>query len=109
MSMDLSVKSFRHEESYFEAGTYPIAKAVKEAGEDLKTHAPVALVDGKLVAVTSDNKASVYGVLPDSIRSGEEGPVYLTGEFFADALVMEEGVTAADIEAELRKINIFLK
>jgi hypothetical protein len=109
MSMDLSVKHFRHEEAYFEAGTYPIAKAVKEAGADLEAHAPVALADGKLVAVTADNKADVYGIVPEAAEKGEEAVVYLTGEFFADSLALSEGVTASDIETALRKINIFLK
>lgn len=110
MSMDLSVQKFSTDPRYFEAGDYPVAKAVKVAATDLAAHAPVALDgDGKLVAVTSANKANVYGLLPDSIRAGEEGPVYLTGEFFADSLALEDGVTAADIETDLRKINIFLK
>ncbi len=110
MSMDLGVKTFRYEPEYFEAGSYPVAKAVKEAAADLPAHAPVALDDaGKLAAVTGANKANVYGLLPDSVRAGEETPVYLTGEFFADSLALSEGVTAADIEAELRKIGIFLK
>ena len=110
MSMDLGVKTFRHEPEYFEAGPYPIAKAVKTAAADLDAHAPVALDDsGKLVAVTSANKANVYGLLPEAAATDEEAVVYLTGEFFADSLALPEGMTAADIEVELRKINIFLK
>ena len=80
------------------------------AAADLEAQAPVALDDsGNLVAVTAANKANVYGLLPDSARADEEAPVYLTGEFFADSLVLPEGMTAADIEADLRKIGIFLK
>ncbi len=110
MSMDLGVKTFRHEPEYFEAGPHPIAKAVKTAAADLAAHAPVALDDsGKLVAVTAANKANVYGLLPEAAAADEETVVYLTGEFFADALALEAGVTAADIEVELRKIGIFLK
>ena len=110
MSMDLSVQKFSTAPGYFEAGGYPVAKAVKVAAADLEAHAPVALDgSGNLVAVTADNKANVYGLLPDSIRADEEGPVWLTGEYFADSLVLPEGMTAADIEADLRKIGIFLK
>lgn len=110
MSMDLGVKTFRHEPEYFEAGPHPVAKAVKTAAADLAAHAPVALDDsGKLVAVTSANKANVYGLLPEAAVADEEAVVYLTGDFFADSLALEEGVTAADIEVELRKIGIFLK
>ncbi len=35
--------------------------------------------------------------------------IYLTGEFFADALVLPDGVKAEDIEVPLRDIGIFLK
>ena len=65
--------------------------------------------DGKLALLTADNKASVYGLVPDSIRADEEGPVWLTGEYFADSLVLPEGMTAADVETVLRNIGIFLK
>ena len=110
MSMDLAVKTYHHNPSHFEAGVGPVAKAVKVAAADLPEHAPVALDDsGKLVAGTSANKEIVYGLLPDSARADEETPVYLTGEYFADSLALEEGVTAADIEVALRNIGIFLK
>ncbi len=110
MSMDLGVKTFRHDPEYFEAGPHPVAKAVKTAAADLAAHAPVALDDGgKLVAVTSANKGSIYGLLPEGAEADKEAVVYLTGDFFADSLALEEGVTAADIEVELRKIGIFLK
>lgn len=110
MSMDLGVKTFRYDPEYFEAGPHPVAKAVKTAAADLAAHAPVALDDsGKLVAVTSANKASIYGLLPEAAAADEEAVVYLTGDFFADSLALEDGVTAADIEVELRKIGIFLK
>ncbi len=91
-------------------GDYPVAKGVKVAAEDLAAHAPVALDgSGKLVAVTAANKGSVYGLLPDSVKADGETPVYLTGEFFADSLELPEGMSAADIEDDLRKIGIFLK
>ncbi len=110
MSMDLGVKTFRHEPEYFEAGPHPVAKAVKKAAADLAAHAPVALDDsGKLVAVTAANKANIYGLLPEAAAANEEAVVYLTGDFFADSLELEDGVTAADIEVDLRKIGIFLK
>lgn len=110
MSMDLAVKTYRCDPHHFEAGTGPVAKAVKVAAVDIPAHAPVALDnDGKLALLTAGNKTSVYGLTPDSIRAGEEGPVWLTGEYFADSLALEEGVTAADIEVALRNIGIFLK
>lgn len=110
MSMDLEVKTYRHDPHHFEAGIGHVSKAVKVAAADIPVHAPVALDgDGKLTLLTADNKASVYGLTPDSIRANEEGPVWLTGEYFADSLVLPEGMTAADIEVALRNIGIFLK
>ena len=110
MGMDLKVKTFRHEPEYFEAGGHPIAKAVKEAAADIAAHAPVILNEsGKLEAATKENKASLYGLLPEAAENGKEAVVYLTGEFFADALVLPESTTAKDFEVELRKLGIFLK
>lgn len=110
MSMDLAVKTYRHDPSHFEAGVGPVAKAVKVAAADLNAHAPVALDEnGKLVAVTGANKENIYGLLPEAAKANEETPVYLTGEYFADSLALEDGVTAADIEIDLRNIGIFLK
>ncbi len=110
MSMDLAVKTYRYDPSHFEAGVGPVAKAVKVAAADLAAHAPVALDDsGNLVAVTAANKANIYGLLPEAAAANEEAVVYLTGDFFADSLALEDGVTAADIEVDLRKIGIFLK
>lgn len=122
MSMDLAVKTYRYNPHHFEAGTGPVAKAAKVAAVDIPAHAPVVLnSDGKLalitVTTTGEGDAAkttvtttgIYGVTPDSIKAGEEGPVYLTGEYFADSLALPEGATAADVEIALRNIGIFLK
>lgn len=122
MSMDLSVKTYCYDPHHFEAGTGPVAKAVKVASVDIPAHAPVVLnSDGKLalVSVTKGgtdaaptytvSAAGIYGVTPDSIRKDEEGPVWLTGEYFADSLTLPENVAVADVEVPLRNIGIFLK
>ena len=114
MSMDLGVKTFTHEEQYFEAGPHPVSKAVKTAAADIPARAPVALdADGKLALVTvSGGKVTttgLYGIAPEAIEKDKEGVVYLTGEFFADSLTLPEGATAADVEVPLRNIGIFLK
>lgn len=122
MSMDLEVKTFRHEPEYFEAGPHPIAKAVKTAGDDLAARSPVVLgSDGKIspitvtttgegdTAKTTVTTTGLYGLVPEAAVEGEDAVVYLTGEFFADSLTLPEGATVADIEVELRKIGIFLK
>ena len=35
--------------------------------------------------------------------------MYLSGEFFADALVLPANATAADVEVPLRNLGIYLK
>lgn len=110
MSMELSAKEYSTQPERFEAGLYPIAKTTGTAGADIPAHAPVALDEGgKLALLTGETTANVYGVTPDSIRNGEEGPVWLTGEFFADSLAVPEGVDAQTLTEALRKIGIFLK
>lgn len=122
MGQDLGVKTYRYEHTRFEAGVGPVAKAVKVAAVDVPAHAPVVLnSDGKLALITAVTTGEgdaakttvtttgLYGVTPDSIEKGMEGPVYLTGEFFADSLTLPEGVTHADVEIPLRNIGIFLK
>jgi len=109
--MDLGVKTFSTAPEYFEAGTnIGIAKAVMVAGEAIPAHAPVARgADGKLAKVTADNLAGIYGLLPEAAAAKEETVVYLTGEFFANSLVLEKGITVKDVEVSLRNIGIFLK
>lgn len=111
MGMDLERKVYSTSPEYFIADTViPIGKSLKEAGEDLKAYAPVALASGnKLAAVTAANIANIYGLVPDAAAAGEDAVVYLTGDFFADSLALEKGVTTADVEIALRKIGIFLK
>ena len=112
MSMDLEKKTFSTAPEYFLAGaTIGIAKATAAVA----AHAPVLLDSDEvkpIAKVDGSNPLSVtglYGITADSAEAGEEVPVYLTGEFFADALVLPEGVKAADIEVALRNLGIFLK
>ena len=51
----------------------------------------------------------LYGIAADGAASGEEAVIFLTGEFFGDALVLPEGVKVADVEVPLRNIGVFLK
>ncbi len=116
MSMDLEKKTYSTAPEYFLAGTtIGIAKATKKASAAVDAHAPV-LLDGDevkpIAKVDGDNPLSVtglYGITADSAAVDEEVPIYLTGEFFADGLVLPEGVKAADVEVALRNLGIFLK
>lgn len=117
MSMDLAKKTFSIGEEYFIAGTaIGITTAVKTAGEALAAHTPVLLdEDGEAVAIVAPDEGEtlsttgIYGITADSAASGKDAVIYLTGEFFADKIVLPEGVTAADVEIPLRNIGIFLK
>ena len=51
----------------------------------------------------------LYGILAEDVKSGEQGVVYLSGEFFADALVLPANGSAADLEVPFRALGIFLK
>lgn len=112
MSMDLAKKTFSCAPDYLIAGaTIPITTAVKEAAADLALGAPVVLDgNGKAAKVTTvTGTTGLYGIVADSAKSGDDVVIYLTGEFFADALALETGVTAATLEVAFRDIGIFLK
>ena len=116
MSMDLTEKTFQYVPEKFEAGIGLVAKALKEAAEEIPAHAPVLLnEEGKLTILTAPEEdgnldtQGLYGLAPVAIKAGEEGPVWLTGEYFADSLVLPEGVDAAAVEVALRNIGIFLR
>ncbi len=116
MGMDLAKKTFRCDPERFIAGAnIPIAMEAKEAGADLAAHAPVLLTAGKATPLTAPaegkevSTTGLYGITAESAKTGEDAIIYLTGEFFAGALVLPDGVEAGDIEVPLRNIGIFLK
>lgn len=114
MSMNLAKQTFSTAPDYLIAGPAEITTAVKTTAADLKRGAPVVLgADGKLAAITVADGAvtttGLYGIMAEDAKSGEEGIVYLSGEFFADALVLPDGATAASVEVALRNLGIFLK
>lgn len=118
MAMDLAVQKFST------APEYPIADAdirittaVKPAKAAVTRGMVVVLKDGKLEqpAVSGSSApytvatAGMYGIVADDAAAGKDAVVYLTGSFFADALVLPKNATAADVEIALREIGIFLK
>lgn len=116
MSMDLAKKTYSTTPDYFIAGTtVGIVTTAKEADGAVAAHNLVLLDGGKvkpLAAVDGThalNVTGLYGIAAEDAASGEDAVVYLTGEFFADGLALPDGVAAADIEAALRSIGIFLK
>ena len=93
------------------AGDFPIvtdSDTMKE-GESAKEFEVLCKTADGMTAVTEDNIGNIYGVA--AANSDEDGNVivYLTGEFFADTLIYPKGISAADLKAALRKLNIFMK
>lgn len=112
MSMNLTPEKFSCEPEYLLAGTgIRVTTAVKKAAAALKAGAPVKLdSSGKAAPVAkADGTTGLYGITTEDFKSGEDAVIYLTGEFFADRLALETGVTAASLEVAFRNIGIFLK
>lgn len=112
MSMNLTPEKFSCEPEYLLAGTgIRVTTAVKKAAVALKAGAPVKLdSSGKAAPVAkADGTTGLYGITTEDFKSGEDAVIYLTGEFFADRLALETGVTAASLEVAFRDIGIFLK
>lgn len=113
----------------FFAGEYPVVTAVKAVatGKSVKQYEPVKLTDNGIepvkvaasepVSGTStqakseyeNTTAGIYGIAATAAEAAEEVVVYLTGEFFADAITLPEGVTADTLAKAFRNIGIFLK
>jgi hypothetical protein len=112
MSMNLTPEKFSYEPEYLLAGTdIRVTTAIKKAAAALKAGAPVKLDgSGKAAPVAkADGTTDLYGIATEDFKSGEDAVIYLTGEFFADRLALETGVTAASLEVAFRNIGIFLK
>lgn len=108
MSMNLAPEKFSCSPEYLLAGT---DIRVTTAAADLKAGAPVKLNSaGKVAPVAkADGVTGLYGIATEDFKSGENAVIYLTGEFFADRLALETGVTAASLEVAFRNIGVFLK
>lgn len=100
------------------AGDFPTVTEVGTAGAALEERTPVTKdSNGKIVAVAPAGAegtppATTGDVIGITAATAEkDGPVvyYLTGEFFADAINLPEGIEIADIKDPLRKISIFLR
>lgn len=114
MSMDLARKDYAFNPDYLIAGAnIPIETSVKTAAEAIVAGAPVILGESGVVNVAESegtvSTTGLYGIAAESAAADAEVVIYLTGEFFADALQLGEGVTVADVEVPFRNIGIFLK
>lgn len=94
----------------FFAGDFPTVTESGTAGEAIKEYAPVVINDsGKVVNVAAATKDKVIGISAAAAGANEPVVYYQTGEFFANALNMPDGVTAGDVAPYLRKLSIFLR
>lgn len=116
MSMNLARKDFSTKPEHFIAGVdIGIAKSAKTASEAVAAHTPVLIAEGKVKPIAAPASAGqavltgLYGITADSADAGKEVPIYLSGEFFADGLVLPNNVSVADVEVPLRNLGIFLK
>lgn len=94
----------------FAGGVYPIVTGAIEIGET-QTLKVGALIDskGKQVAASGED---IYGVLAedvDTTKGKKVAPVYLTGEFNADALSLSEAGDIKTVIVAARKVGIFIK
>jgi len=114
MAMNLAREDYAFNPDHLIAGVnIPIETAVKTAAEAIAAGAPVILgADGAANVTVSEGTVvttGLYGIAAESAKANEPVVIYLTGEFFSDALQCGTGVTAADLEVPFRNIGIFLK
>lgn len=100
----------------FFAGEFPTVTETGTAGAAIAEYTPVTTnADGKIVpiaAASGDTAATtdaVIGIAAAAAAKGEPVVFYMTGEFFADAINLPDGITIAEVKAACRKISIFLK
>ena len=94
----------------FFAGDFPVVTEAGDvkSGATVRKYAPVIKTADGISEATADGLADLYGIAADDSTDG--GVVCcLTGEFFADALPLQDGVTAEALKPAFRKLGIFLK
>ena len=94
----------------FFAGDFPVVTEAGDvkSGATVRKYAPVIKTADGISEATADGLADLHGIAADDSTDG--GVVcYLTGEFFADALTLPDGVTADTLKPAFRKLGIFLK
>ncbi|NBH77960.1 hypothetical protein D3Z52_07205 [Clostridiaceae bacterium] len=113
--MSYEVKSGTYTPENVFAGPFPVKTEVAAVGAAaIARLTPVKLVDGKIAAIAAGTEAApvdggLYGITADDGEKNGEVPVYLTGEFFADALNWPAGTAAEDVKTAFRALGIFLK
>lgn len=113
--MAYEVKSGAYTPENVLAGPFPVKTEVAKVGAAAVARlTPVKLVDGKVAPIAAGTEAApadggLYGIAAEDGEKNGEVPVYLTGEFFADALNWPTGTAAEDVKTAFRALGIFLK
>ena len=107
------IETRKQEPKNFFAGEFPTLPETGVAGAALEACMPVAKnADGKLVPVTAPaegKEMEVVGIAAAAAEEDEPAVYYMTGEFFAEALVLSDGVEIEALKDAFRKISIFLR
>lgn len=106
------IETRKHEPKNFFAGDFPTLPETGIAGAALEECMPVAKdADGKIVPVTAPAEGKEIDVVGIAAAAEADEPAvyYMTGEFFAEALVLPEGVEIEELKDAFRKISIFLR
>ena len=105
-----AVETRSTEPKNFFAGDFPIVPETGTAGAAIAKHTPVTVNnDGKIAPIAAATTAAVIGISAEAAAEDDPVVYYMTGEFFADALNIPNGVDTAALKAALRKLSIFLK
>lgn len=106
----LGVNTLTYAPDNFFAGEFPIVKdsGTIKTGTTVRKHAPIIMGDTGIEEVTAATLANIVGIAADEPNGGEV-VYYLTGEFFADAITLPDGVAVETLKPALRKLGIFLK
>lgn len=103
----------KHEPKNFFTGDFPTLPETGVAGAKLEECMPVAKnADGKIVPVAAAEEGkemAVVGIAAAAAEEDEPAVYYMTGEFFAEALVLPDGVEIEALKDAFRKISIFLR
>lgn len=107
------IETRKHELKNFFAGDFPTLPETGVAGAAIEECMPVAKnADGKIVPVEAPAEGEtmeVVGIAAAAAEADEEAVYYMTGEFFAEALLLPDGVKIEALKDAFRKISIFLR
>ena len=107
------IETRKHEPKNFFAGEFPTLPETGTAGAALEEYMPITKKDdGTLIPISGPAEGKtleVIGVTAAAAEKGEPAVYYMTGEFFADALSVPDGVEMEELKDALRKISIFLR